>query len=47
MVQSLQHSPESDVPGRKLMLCVWWDSQDIIHLEFLKCKETLNVYLYV
>lgn len=44
--KSPQPTPKTDLYGRKVMY-VWWDHQDIIHLEFIKCNEILDAHLYV
>ena len=31
---------------KKAMLCIWWDSQGILHMEFLKNGDIINSEIY-
>ena len=44
--KSLQPIPKAELQRRKVMLCVWWDHQGIIHFEFLNYNQMLNADLY-
>ena len=38
---------KKDLHPRKIMLCVWWDWEGIIHYELLERNQTVNAELYV
>jgi len=42
----LTSSSRSNRFGRKTMLCVWWDQEDVIYYELLKPGETVNAHGY-
>ncbi|XP_067126777.1 histone-lysine N-methyltransferase SETMAR-like [Centruroides vittatus] len=42
-----QPDPKPSVHGRKILLCVWWDCQGIIHFELLPRNETVTANVYI
>ena len=43
-VQSSTSSSRPNRFGRKTMLCVWWDQENVIYYELLKPGETVNAH---
>jgi len=41
----LQHR-QSNIHGKKLMLCIWWDQLGVMYYELLKPNETITGALY-
>lgn len=39
--------PKANIHGKKILLCVWWDRQGIIHHELLNRNETVTGDVYV
>jgi len=39
-------SSKSNRFGRKTMLCIWWDQEDVIYYELLKLGEIVNAHRY-
>ncbi|XP_043258954.1 histone-lysine N-methyltransferase SETMAR-like [Colletes gigas] len=39
--------PKANIHGKKILLCVWWDCQGIIHHELLKSNLTITADRYV
>lgn len=40
-------TPKAELHGSNVMLCVWCDHWGIIHVDFIKHNETLNVNLHI
>lgn len=38
--------PKAPNHGKKMMLCLWWNSRGLVHFEVLKKGETVNANLY-
>ena len=45
--KSPQPDPKAELHGKKIMLCMWWDSHGIIYFELLNRTETVTADLYV
>lgn len=39
-------APKPDIHGKKVMLCVWWNSKGLVYFEVLDSVQTVTVNLY-
>ena len=39
-------TPKPDIHGKKVMLCVWWNSKGLVYLEVLDSGQTVTADIY-
>lgn len=44
--QSISSTPQSNIHGKKLLLCIWWDEKGVLYYELLKPGQTITSESY-